>query len=163
MSGDAPAQKLEGRSAFADGAEQIARGALRELRLLTFDFDRRVYGTDDFVALVKAMVLASDHARVRVLINQPRLAMQGAHRLIELGRQVPSRIEFRELLDERQLTHRGEWLINDRHGLLERREPDALYARLELDAPVPARQRTTEFDGLWDESPTARELRVLAL
>ncbi|GAC1631331.1 MAG: hypothetical protein NVS9B10_24660 [Nevskia sp.] len=108
-------------------------------------------------------MLADEHVRVRVLINQPRLAMQGAHRLVELGRQIPSRIEFRELLEERVASYRGDWLINDQGGLLERREPDALYATCLPESSLLARHRASDFRLLWDESPGAQELRVLGL
>jgi len=157
------AQKIEGRAAMAEAALALAGLAKRELMLLTYDFDRRVYGSEAFVDVVKHLVLASEQARVKVLINQPRLSMQGSHRLIELGRQISSRIEFRELLEERVLSHRGDWLISDHGGLLERREPDALFARYEPQAVALAHQRARDFELLWDESPVAQELRVLGL
>lgn len=164
MSSDAPAaEKIEGRGEFALTALAIAQSARRQLLLLTYDFDRRLYGGDAFVEAVKRFVLADDHAHLHVLINQPRLAVQGGHRLIELGRQLPSRIQFRELLEERVLTHRGELLIADQRAVLERREPDALYARYTPEAALMGKQRSGEFLQLWDESPTARELRVLGL
>lgn len=159
----AEAVRIEGRAALAEAARALAQSARRELLLLTYDFDARLYGSEVFVDTVKGFALADEHARLRVLINQPRLAMQGAHRLVELGRRIPSRIEFRELLDERVLEHRGELLIADQRGLLERREPDALYARHSPDSPLLARQRARDFQTLWDESPPAQELRVLGL
>ena len=164
MSDPAPeAQKLEGRAEFAAAALSLVQSARRELLLLTWDFNRLSYGSEEFVEAAKRLVLGDEHARIRVLINQPRLAMQGAHRLIELGRQLPSRIEFRELLEERVMSHRAEWLINDHGGYLERREPDALYARYLPESSVLARQRAVDFRQLWDESPAAQELRVLGL
>lgn len=165
MSADAApeAERLQGRAEFALAALALARTAERELLLLTYAFDSVVYGSEAIADAIQAFALAHERATLKVLINQPRLCVQGSHRLIELGRRLPSRIQFRELLEERTLTHRGELLIVDRRALLERNEPDALYARQTMNAPLLGRQRGADFDALWDESPPAAELRVLGL
>lgn len=88
---------LEGRAEWAAALLAAAERASREVLVLSFDFDRTCYGNEAFVEAIKRLALSSERARVRVLINQPRAAMQGAHRFVELGRRLPSRIEFREL------------------------------------------------------------------
>lgn len=153
--------KLEGRAELASAAQTLVAGAQREVLLLSFDFDRALYGSEAFVEAVKRLALSSDRARIRVLINQPRTAMQGAHRAIELGRRLPSRIEFRELLDERRSTLRADWLIVDGRHLIERSTPDALFARQQVDAPREAQAKAKAFLELWDESPGCAEFRVL--
>ena len=89
--------------------------------------------------------------------------MKGAHRFVELGRRMPSRIEFRELNEERQISLRGDWLIVDERHLIERGSPDALIARQQLDAPLAARAKAKAFMELWEESPGCTEFRVLGL
>lgn len=153
--------KLEGRAELASAAQTLVAGAQREVLLLSFDFDRALYGSEAFVEAVKRLALSSDRARIRVLINQPRTAMQGAHRAIELGRRLPSRIEFRELLDERRSTLRADWLIVDGRHLIERSTPDALFARQQVDTPREAQAKAKAFLELWDESPGCAEFRVL--
>lgn len=164
MSAAAPgAQRLEGQAALAAAMLALAQQARRELLLQTFDFSSRLYGSEEFVDTVKRMVLADERARLRVLINQPRTAMLGAHRLIELGRLLPSRIEFRELLEDRLPSQRGDCLIADVGGFVERSDPAALHARAVPDDPLETRQRRNAFELLWDESPVAQELRKLGL
>ena len=122
-------ERIEGRAAFAAAALELVSRAQLAVRLLSFDFDRAIYGDEAFVDQIKRLALSSERARIRVLINQPKAAMKGAHRFVELGRRLPSRIEFRELTEELMITERGDWLIVDQRGLLERQEPAALAAR----------------------------------
>lgn len=157
------AGKLEGRAELASAALAAVTAARREVLLLSFDFDRALYGSEAFVDAIKALGLSSERARIRVLINQPRSAMKGAHRFVELGRRMPSRIEFRELNEERLSTHRADWLIVDERHLIERGSPDALFARQQLDATLPARAKAKAFMELWDESSGCAEFRVLGI
>lgn len=155
--------KLEGRAELTSALRAAVEAARREVLLLSFDFDRGLYGSEAFVDAIKALGLSSDRARIRVLINQPRSAMRDAHRLVELGRRMPSRIEFRELPEQRLSTHRADWLIVDERHLIERGAPDSLFARQQLDAPLLARAKAKAFQELWDESPGCTEFRVLGI
>jgi hypothetical protein len=161
----APARPLdiEGHAAFAEAALELVAGASREIRLFSYELDVRLYGSEALYEAVKHFLLSSERARLRVLINQSRFAAQRGHRLVELGRLLSSRVEFRELREDRSSELRGEWLIIDERSLLERREPEALVAKLSQDQPLVARERGNAFETLWHESLPARELRSLGL
>ncbi|HET7797562.1 MAG TPA: hypothetical protein VFK72_06745 [Nevskia sp.] len=163
MTADTPPDKLEGRAELAAAMFEAATLARLEVLILSFEFDRTLYGGEDFVDEIKRVVLSTERAKVRVLINQPRAAMKASHRLVELGRRVPSRIEFRELSDERQITQRGEWLIIDQRQFIERRAPDSLVAYGWRDAALQARAKAREFNELWEESQPSTEFRVLGI
>lgn len=163
MTADIPPDKLEGRVALAAAMLDAVKPARLEVLILSFEFDRAFYGSEDFVDEIKRVVLSTERAKVRVLINQPRSAMKASHRLVELGRRVPSRIEFRELSDERQITQRGEWLIVDQRQFIERRAPDSLVAYGWRDAALQARAKAREFNELWEESLPSTEFRVLGI
>lgn len=156
-------ERIEGRAAFAAAALELASQAQLALRLLSFDFDRAIYGDEAFVDQIKRLALSNERARIRVLINQPKAAMRGAHRFIELGRRLPSRIEFRELPEDLVISERGDALIIDHQGLLERSEPGALVARLQRKAPLVARAAAQHFDELWEQSSGCSEFRSLGL
>ncbi len=154
---------LQGRREFAEAACSLARDALRYIDLLSYQLEPDAYGIQDFVNPVKRLLLNSPMARLRVLLNQPRLAVGRGHALIELGRQMTSQIEFRELLGERCNDCRGEMLIVDRRGLLIRREQGDLEATLWPDAPDVGKQKSEYFDSIWAESPPAHDLRNLRI
>ena len=99
---------LEGRAALASALLALAERAERDVLLLSFDFDRGLYGSEAFVAAIKRLALSSERARIHVLINQPKTAVCSGHRFIELGRRLPSRIAFRELTEERRATQRAD-------------------------------------------------------
>jgi hypothetical protein len=156
-------QLLTGRSEFASAAQGLVRGALRYIDLLSYQLEHEAYGTQDFVNSVKRLLLESSNARLRVLLNQPRLAVGRGHALIDLGRQMTSQIEFRELAGERHNDCRGELLIVDRRGLLERRETGELTAKLWPDAADFGKQKSEFFESIWAESHPAQDLRSLSI
>ncbi|MGB0218588.1 MAG: hypothetical protein ACPGJF_04570 [Sinimarinibacterium flocculans] len=156
------ASLIVGRQAYAAILEQMAASARMELVILSHAFDAAVYGAEPLVERVKAFCLAHERARVRVLVNQPALAMRSAHRFVELGRRMPSRIGFRQLDDE----DRGvieELAIGDGRSLLHRETPDQLEARYLADAPLEARLHLKTFDERWERGVPAREFSELKI
>lgn len=151
-----------GQTEFLLRASQLVTSAKLELTLFSQGLDRRTYSSEDFVAPLQTFLLSHQRARLRVLVHTPALAMRTGHRLIELGRRLSSRIEFRELLPERRLI-RKEFLIADESSLLIRESDDQLEARYYPHAPLLARDQRREFDGWWQESPPAAEFRDLKL
>lgn len=156
-------QTLSGRREFALAAASLIGNALRYVDLLSYQLEAEAYGSADFVNPVKRLLLGSPMARLRILLNQPRLAVGRGHALIELGRQMTSQIEFRELLPERCNDCRGELLIVDRRGLLIRREQGDLDASFWPDAPDQGKQKSEYFESVWAESLPAHDLRSLNL
>ena len=161
---DSPPQVLEGSAAFAEAAIGLAEAAVRELCLLSYALDSRCYGGAGFAEAVKRLLLSSERSRLRILVNQPRDALQGgcAH-LLQLAHRVPSRAEIRELTEETQQEWRCERLLADARGLLERRAPESLAAQLWSEAPLEGRRMQKEFDKLWEQSTPASELRRLGV
>lgn len=153
---------VSGLAAFTDHAVLVAQAARMDIVVYSDTLDRRVYGDERFVAAVRAFVLQHRRARLRVLVRRPALAMRGAHRLVELGRMLSSRIEFREPPPERTVPQ-DEYLLADERALLLRSAPEALEAKYLPAAPLDARQLLRAFNALWDESLPAQELRNLRL
>lgn len=155
-------QALAGAQAYRETLTQVVGFARLQLSLLSFDLDARVYGDEAFVEVVRSFVISHERARLRVLVNDCGRTMRRAHRLVELGRLLSSRIEFRELAEE----NRGiveEYLLADERALLHRERRDALDARLQPQAPLAARLKLREFDALWEQSAVAREFSVLGI
>jgi len=155
-------EAVSGLAAFTDHAVLIAKAARMDIAIYSDTLDRRVYGDDRFVAAVRAFVLQNRRARLRVLVRQPGQAMHGAHRLVELGRMLSSRIEFRKPPEDRQVPG-DEYLLADERVLLIRSVPAELEARYYASAPLEARQQLRSFSRLWEESVPAREFSDLKL
>ena len=84
------------------------------------------------------------------------------HALVELGRLLTSRIEFREFAPGKPLPQE-EMLLADGRLLLERGGHEALEAKLVREDPATARERQRRFDNLWDHAVPSAELRRLSV
>ena len=158
-------QLLDGRAAFAARALELVREARGELLLLSHSLERSLYGSEEFADAVKAFLLGSERARLCVFVSQPQEALRNVPHLVELGRHLSSRLEFREP-SEQQLAgggNRSEWLLADRRVLLERREPESLEAQFWAQEPQRGKLRGEAFETLWNEAQPAQELRSLGI
>ncbi len=160
-----PPQRLEGRTGFAASALQLVRAARGELLLLSDSLERGLYGSEEFAEAVKGFLLGGEHARLQVLVRQPQQAVRNVPRLLELGRRISSRCQFREPSEAQRAVGelRSEWLLADRRVLLERREPESLEAQFWAAEPQRGKLRAEAFEALWDEAQPAQELRSLEI
>ena len=163
---EAPTSKapalLTGRIEFLAAAKRLVSDTRYNASLLTQVLDPRVFGDASFADAVKEFLLLQRNARLRVLVAQPQLAVRGPHALVELGRLLASRVEFREFAPDKP-TPREELLLGDGRLLLERNSADALESRLIRDDPLIARERQRRFDALWDHAVPSIELRRQSL
>lgn len=153
---------LTGHVAFDQAALTLVQGARVQLSVVSIDLDRLRFGSEPFTEAVKQFLLSHRRARCRILLHQPRNAMSSGHRLVELGRVLSSRLEFRQMPSERQRSREEYCIVDERH-LLTRSSPMDLDARLLQDAPLEARARQKTFDEAWHESVPARELSELKI
>jgi hypothetical protein len=151
---------LSGLAAFAEHAVQLVEAARMDVAILSPVLDRRIFGDERLIAAVRSFVLQHRRARLRILVLQPGRTMQSGHRLVELGRMLSSRIEFRQPDPERPVPAE-EFLVADERIVLSRspEETEASYAV----SPLLARQQLRTFNALWEISPPARELSELKL
>jgi len=160
---DVKPELVTGVADFAARATQMVSAAHMEVALLTQELDRRIYGSGVFTESLRRFVLQHSHTKVRVLVNATQLAVANSPRMVELGRNMSSFVEFRELLPQRQKVIREELLIADGRVMLSRETPMDLEAKFFGASPHLARLRLKDFDLLWDESVPAQELRKLGI
>ena len=153
---------LTGLAQFADHAVSLVARVHMELVLFSYELDRRIYSSEAFTEPLKKFLLSHERARMRVLVNSAETAVRTGNRLIELGRMLSSRVEFRDLPEEKREL-REEYLVCDARSYIYRREPSDLEARYYADAPLQARGLLRIFEELWQISPPARELRDLKI
>lgn len=162
MVGDAASKSrlLNTRAEFRDAACELAQIARLQLNILTYAFEREVYGHPDFVRVVQTLATQNKMARIRILIHSPEWAGRTGHRLVELSRRLTSFIELRELNEQdKQLT--SEVLIADERAVLFRESVDDANARFQADAPQSARPWLRRFGGLWAGAEPVQGLRQL--
>lgn len=151
---------LTTRAEFRDAAAELAQSATLHLDILTFAFEREVYGHTEFVQAVQALATAHRLARIRVLVHSPEWASRSGHRLVELARRLTSFIELRELHEQdKQLT--SDVLVADGKALLLRESPDVVAARFYPDDARQAGLWSRRFEGLWAGGEPVQALRQL--
>ena len=153
---------VTGAEAFASAAIEVVSGARHQLALMSVDLDRRLFGTDRFTEELRNFILQHRRARLRVLVHEPASAVRNSVRLVEFGRLLSSRIEFRTMPEQRRKL-REEFLIADERALLYRSSPDQMDAKHYADAPMVARSQLRAFDAVWQEATVAREMSSLGL
>ena len=155
---------VTGAAGFIDQTKRVAESARRELSIQSFELDRRIYGQPSLVDTIRSFALSHDHARIRILVHSPKRTVQsGGHPLVELGRRLSSRFEFRELPESKKAQQRQDAIIADGRIMLIRANPGDVDAQIYAEDPRPARRQQDDFDALWDHSSVAQELRNLGI
>lgn len=153
---------LTGRVEFLAAARRLLMDTRYNASLLSQELDPKVFGDASFADAVRHFLLLHRHARLRVLVAHPSRAVKSPHALVELGRLLTSRIEFREFAPGKPLPQE-EMLLADGRLLLERGGHEALEAKLVREDPATARERQRRFDNLWDHAVPSAELRRLSV
>ncbi len=141
----------------------VAKIAQRGLVIYTPDLEPGVYDHEDFLAVVKRLVLSKRYARVRVLISNPGKAIRNGNRLVTLGRRLNSYIEFRDVLEEFREDHKEAFIIADDRALMYRADAGKWEGMVGLNESPIARQHLEVFEKIWQVSEYKHELRRLSI
>ena len=138
----------------------MAMQATRELLILGPTLDPSLYDHPPFAQAVQRLALARPNPSVRILLCDPRVAIQNGHRLIELARRLTSRIAILRIAEEdRDRTEA--FLVADALGYVHRRQADRMEATANYNDALEARRLRLEFEQLWERGSTDPELRRL--
>lgn len=152
---------ISGREGFREALLTLIGEAQMTLNIHTYDLHRDIYATPAVVEAIRGFALQHDRARVNVLINEPKRTMAAAHRLVEFGRALSSRIEFRQLPESKR-SQVEDCVLGDGRTMLLRQRPDDVEARI-YHRPGTAHLRNQAFEALWPHALPARELQQLRM
>lgn len=143
-------------------AARLAEQARRRLLLFSYDLDAPIFDQQPFLDSVKKLAISSHQSVIRILLQDNIRVQREGHRLVELARSLPSRIELRR--PHADFTdHAENFLVVDGAGYI-RRE---LYSRYEgtadFYAPLVAQRLEGFFAEVWERSEPDSELRRLSL
>jgi len=160
-----PAQVLQSRS-FGEARDAmlvLLADARAEVALFSRDLEPALLDNATLVEAVKRIALTGRHARVRLLVQEPRRAIRDGHGLLRLAQQLSSAIELRVPVEDRDLAEPSAFLVNDRGGYLLR----PLGSRPEGEGHTcnPGRhaQLLATFNEIWERSQPSADLRVLGI
>ena len=149
-------------SPFDDLALALAESASRYLYILSPTLDFRVFDHSALEEAITALARRSRQTEVRILIADPRPLVQRGHRLLNLARRLPSKVQLRALAEHPEW--RGETLvIRDRDGVLYKPGDSDKEGFYEPDSRASTRRHLELFQELWRQGTQGPELRRLNL
>lgn len=136
--------------------------ANHEVAIYTRDLDAALFDMPTTLDNLKRIALSGRRAKIRILVHDAHKPLADGHRLIALAQRLPSAIEIRTPVDERDLQYPAAFLINDHCGYLFR----VLGSRIEGEGSTYAPGRHAQlldlFDHVWERSVPSEEMRQLA-
>lgn len=143
--------------------DRLAGDARHRLWIYSRDLDKRLYDREVFLDQVKRVALSGRGAEIRVLIHEPRIAVQDGHRLLHLAQRLPSFIQLRVPRAEEDLQYPSAFLLNDAGGYFFR----PLGNRFEGEGRSRAVGRhgalREHFERVWERAESDPELRRLSV
>lgn len=151
-----------GERACREGVLEVVGHAVREVRIYSELLDHTLFDDEQVVDALSRFVRSGPPARVRVLIHSSSAIVSRGHRLLELARRLPSKVEIRLVPGE---------LAEDQHCVVTADEraflllPDSREYQGFSNGydPVEASRLVERFDHLWERSHRDPELRTLSL
>ncbi len=147
---------------YVQAAMQLLDSTRRELRIYSELLEIEVYGNEDFVSRLSAMVRSNRRSHARILVSARAELSGRSHRLLELVRVLPSLCQCR-LMTEPTDRYREDFLLADRTGFVTRKAQEEKLARFSPDDRAGAADRAEHFDYLWSRAISSAELRQLSI
>lgn len=142
---------------------ELLADAKHELAIHTRDLDPALLDVAASLDAIKRIALSGRHARIRILLQEPRKAVADGHRLIALAQRLPSAIEIRTPVEEQDLQYAAAFLVNDRRGYLFRPLGNRPDGEGSTYAPGRHAQLLSLFDQIWERAVASEDLRQLSI
>lgn len=146
--------------------QQIAVAMINQaelhLDILSRDFDPDIYDTPECCDAIEELALRSRYSRIRILLHHSKQASQRGHSVIQLGKQLGSLIQFRNLADIHRHIQET-FMIVDGIGVMQRPYADTLTATVNFKDRPTAKKLTLLFEKLWRDGELDPETRYSVL
>ncbi|ROR32298.1 hypothetical protein [Inmirania thermothiophila] len=130
---------------------RLAAQARRELAIFSPALDPRVFDHEGLAEAVRALLLRSPRARVRVVVQDAAPVAARGHRLLRLAWRLPSRMEIRRAGPDHQGLDEA-FVLADETGVLETEHAERYEAVLDFCNPPRARALRLRFEEIWAQA-----------
>lgn len=155
-------RRLHGLADSRAATLALVQATRRSLRIFTDDLDGDLLGDEEIVAAASAMARRNSYTFIRILLHDPRTAVQTSNPLIRLIRALPSHIGVRRTAPE-WADEPAAFIVADNHGLLHRSRADQFEGTIDFAAGATAVQYRDWFDHVWEHSQPETEFRALGI
>ncbi len=153
---------LHDTEGFRKISQHMAQQATRQLDIFTYELDSRVYDKKPFLKAVKELALSTGNARIRILLRNNERVQKEGHRLVDLARKLPSRIEIRRHNPE-YIDHGENFMVVDATGYVRRRQHDQYEGEADFNDRRRAESYRDLFGAIWECSEPDSELRIIGM
>lgn len=136
--------------------------ARRRLTILTPDLEPARFNATEFVDAVSHFVRSHRDARVRILVQEPRFAIQNGHRLIPLVQRLTSQVNIRRTDPSQRADHES-WLIADGIGLIHLQGDSPWQGYVDARSQSTAARLEQRFSDYWEQAQPIADMRRLML
>jgi len=147
---------------YAEAAIDLVRGTRRELRLVSQSLASACY-PEALVDALREFLLSHERSSLRVLLADGRAAARSRSALVALGRQLSSRISFRDAPADAVIDFAGERLLSDQEQGLELSAEHGTADAPRMLSKLLTQRCAEQFDRSWEQATPSMELRFLVL
>lgn len=153
---------VESREQALEETLALIGAARRELYVYTRDLDPAVFDTEAVLDALKQLAIGG-RAAIRILVQEPQLAVRRGHRLIALAQRLTSVFSLRTPVQESDLQYPSAFVLNDRSGFYFRTLGNRFEGEAINHAPGRHAQLLELFRQVWERSEPSEDLRQLSL
>ncbi|MGI9332988.1 MAG: hypothetical protein ACR2RL_07485 [Gammaproteobacteria bacterium] len=140
----------------------LAASARHSIDIVSRALDPRLYDDARFISAVRAFLLGSREARLRVLIRNPDTVVQARHRLLGLAYQLTSYCELRQFGAD-HAEHNTAIIIVDERSCLQHPLSDRYEGHFAAKHRGLVREHARLFEEMWAVGQLNPNLRRLAI
>ncbi len=154
--------ELQSRAEALHAIDLMVRQATRSIDIFSRELDAPLFDRSAFLDALTRLCIGHRQARIRILVQNPMVAIQHGNRLIELSRRFSSAIEIRHIHEDYR--HYNEaFLVVDGAGAIHRPLADRYEGTANFHDPVRSDRLVRFFVEVWERSELHPDLRRLHL
>lgn len=154
--------RLEGIDQFHAATHALLGQTVRQLHILTPDFEPERFNNDAFADALSHFARRSQYTETRILVGDPNIAVRWGHRVVYLARRLSSLIHIRAL-NKDDYDPAEIWMVADDMGLIRRDNVDGYQGLLSAKAIPLAQQKNRRFTELWERGREVKEFREMVI
>ena len=164
MNHDTGVIRLDTQQAFIDYSVELMKPAIRQIHILTPDFDQGWFGANEFVEQLKLTIVRNRRLQVKLLVADPTTGIRSQHPLIAIIKRL-SRFEGRvineDFLEKQPL--KDAQLLVDIGGVMVRQSLTDYMGFIHFNDKQTGKTRLEGFAQYWRFSHTHSDLRYVYL
>ncbi len=151
---------LDSANECRQAALNLASQSTKSIYIFSHDLEPQIYNQQPFLDAMRNFIIRSQHSHIKILLHDNERAQREGHRLIQLWRQLTSKIELRRTHPD-YITNPECFLLADNTGYLHRKFSTDYEATVAFYSRLEAKRLSNFFNEVWEQSEPDSELRDL--